>query len=239
MSIDLLPTEVMRLYRVWTSIMYRCGRPENKQFHNYGGRGITICEEWKDFNQFVFDVGLRPDETSHLDRIDNDKGYFKENCRWTSPKINHRNKRNNHYYETHIGKICQSEFIEHIGFTRKQFKRAMEKYGEEEFLIMFKENRLPKKRVNPDLLDVIGKKFGKITILSLDEDKSTGARYFCVCDCGKETRIARTKLLRGIVTYCKSCSKRGDLNPRYSKSVKDPESSPSHSTETSPLPSPA
>lgn len=217
MSTNLLPTEVMRLYRVWTSIMYRCHRPENAQFKNYGGRGITICEEWKDFNQFCLDVGLRPDDTFHLDRIDNDKGYFKENCRWTSPKVNHRNKRNNTYYDTHIGKMCQSEFIEHIGFTKRQFQRAIEKYGEESFLKLFEEDKLPKKRENPDLFDIIGKKFGKINVISLDMDKSTGTRYFCKCDCGYDTRIARTKLLRGIVTYCFACSKRGDLNPNSTK----------------------
>ena len=161
-----------------------------------------------------FDVGLRPDDTFHLDRIDNNKGYSKENCRWTSPKTNHRNKRNNKYYDTHIGKMCQSEFIEHIGYTRKQFKRAIEKYGEDEFLRLFEINQLPQKRVVPDLLDIIGNKFGKIQVLKLDDDKSTGARYFCICDCGKETRIARTRLLNGKSVQCFCCSKRGVLNPR-------------------------
>lgn len=213
MSTNLSPTEIVRLYRVWTSIMYRCNRKENKQYKNYGARGIKICDEWKDFNNFCFDVGLRPDETSHLDRIDNDKGYFKENCRWTSPKINHRNKRTNTYYQTHLGKMCQAELIEYIGFTRKQFQRAIEKYGEEGFLTLFKDGKLPKKRVNPNLLDIIGKKFGKIKVLKLDDNKSTGARYFCICDCGKETRIARTRLLNGKSTQCFCCSKRGDLNP--------------------------
>ena len=149
----------------------------------------------------------------HLDRINNDKGYSKENCRWTSPKINHRNKRNNTYYETHLGKMCQSELIENIGYTRKQFKRALEKYGIDEFLKMYKEERLPKKRINPNFNDILGKKFGKLKILSLDSDKSTGARYFCHCDCGKETRISRFKLMNGLAKHCKSCSKSGDLNP--------------------------
>jgi len=214
MSTDISPTEIVRLYRVWTSIMYRCHNPKNSQYRNYGDRGIHVSDEWKDFDNFAKDVGLRPNETYHLDRIDNDKGYFKENCRWTSPKNNHRNKRNNTYYQTHIGKMCQSELIEYIGYTRKQFKRAVEKYGIDEFLIMFKENKLPKKRVVEDITAIIGKKFGKLTILSLDEDKSTGARYYCECECGKTTRVARFKIVNGIVTYCKSCAKRGALNPR-------------------------
>ncbi len=213
MSIYILPLEIVRLYRVWTSIMYRCLRTENKQYKNYGARGISICEEWKDFNKFCEDVGQRPNDTDHLDRIDNNKGYYKENCRWTSPKINHRNKRNCKYYQTHIGRICKSELIEHIGYTRKQFFRAIEKYGEDNFIKMFQSGNLPKKREIPDLLEIIGKKFGKLTILSLDENKSTGARYFCKCDCGKNTRISRTKIVRGISKHCVSCSKRGNKNP--------------------------
>ncbi len=214
MSINILPLEIVRLYRIWTSIMYRCLRSDNKQYKNYGGRGITICEEWKDFNKFCEDVGQRPDDTAHLDRIDNNKGYFKENCRWASPKINHRNKRNNKYFETHIGKICKSEFIEKIGYTRKQFFRALEKHGEENIIKMFKENTLPKKRVYEDMTLIIGKKFGKLTVMELDSDKSTGARYFCECDCGRKTRTSRHKLLNGLAFHCLSCARKGDLNPK-------------------------
>lgn len=213
MSNNLFPTEIVRLYRIWTSILYRCHNPKNKQYKNYGGRGIYLCDEWKDFNKFCEDLGRCPVEGYHLDRIDNNKGYSKENCRWTSAKINHRNKRNNTYYETHVGKICQSELIENIGYTRKQFKRAVEKYGIEHFLKLYKEDRLPKKRVVSDLNDIIGKRFGEITILSLDPNKSTGARYFCKCSCGNKTRISRFKLMNGISQICRSCSKSGDRNP--------------------------
>ncbi len=221
MSINILPLEIVRLYRVWTSILYRCLRPDNKQYKNYGGRGITICEEWKDFNQFCFDVGQRPDNKAQLDRIDNNKGYFKENCRWASPKVNHRNKRNNVYFDTHLGKMCKSELIEFIGYTRKQFIRAEEKYGIKELLTMFKENRLPKKRVVSNLNDIIGHKFGDLTVLYLDENKSTGTRYFCKCDCGYTTRVTRFKLQHGMALYCKSCSKKGEKNPNTVLKRKD------------------
>ncbi len=213
MSINILPTEIVRLYRVWNSILYRCTIPTNKQYKNYGERGINICEEWKDFNCFCFDVGQRPDETFHLDRIDNNKGYFKENCRWTSPKINHRNKRNNRIYKTHIGSMCQSELIENIGFSRRQFQRTIEKYGESTFLQMFKSNKLPKKKKKTDFYDIIDMKFGSLKVISLDDNKSSGARYFCVCDCGYNTRISRFKLVNNIVTHCKCCSKKGQNNP--------------------------
>lgn len=220
MQYNFLPTEIVRMYRIWTSILYRCNRKENKQYKNYGGRGISICDEWLDFNQFCYDLYPCPQEGYHLDRTDNDKGYFKENCRWVSPKVNHRNKRNNTYYETHLGKICQSELIELMGFTRKQFKRAVEKYGETELLKLFKENNLPKKRIHPDLNDIISKKFGTLTVLKLDENKSTGARYFCMCDCGKNSRVSRHNLLYGKTKFCRSCVRKGDLNPNRRNKIK-------------------
>ncbi len=214
MSIHISPTQIVRLYRVWTSMMYRCHRPDNKQYRNYGARGIFVSKEWHDFDIFCRDMGQRPNDTCHLDRIDNNQGYFKDNCRWSTPKENHRNKRNNHYYETHLGKMCQSELIEKIGYTRKQFQRCIEKYGIDTFLKMFKNNHLPKKRIISDLLDIIGNKFGKLTVLSLDGDRKTGARYFCVCDCGNHNRVTRFKLKNGIANHCKSCGKKGDLNPK-------------------------
>lgn len=213
MSNDLLPTEIVRLYRIWTSILYRCHNPKNRQYKNYGGRGIFLCEEWKDFNVFCKDIGKCPVEGYELDRENNDKGYYKENCRWVSIKTNARNRRNNHYIETHIGRICKSELIEKIGYTRKQYMRAVEKYGIKEFLKMFKEDRLPKKRVVSDLYDIVGKKLRNLQILLLDPNKSTGPRYFCICDCGRKTRVTRHKLLNKNGKNCRSCSRLGDNNP--------------------------
>lgn len=217
MSNEILPTEIVSLYRIWTSMMYRCHKPSNKQYKNYGNRGIFVCEEWHDFNVFCRDVGSRPFIGCHLDRTDNDKGYFKENCKWVTPKVNHRNKRNNKYYLTHLGKICQSQLIEMIGYTRRQFQRNIEKYGEIKFLEMFKNNELPKKRVISDFGDLIGKRIGSLTIIKLDENKLTGARYFCQCDCGNKTRISRFKLTNKRVSHCSGCSVRGSNNPNSTK----------------------
>lgn len=217
MSKNLLPTEIVRLYRVWTSMVYRCTKPQNKQYKNYGGRGINICQDWMDFNKFCEDVGQRTGENYHLDRIDNDKGYYKENCRWVSPKENHRNKRNNKYFHTHLGKICKSEFIETIGYTKKQFERAIEKYGEKKFLELYEQGNLPQKKVVPNLNDIINKKFGKLLVTQLDHTSKVGTRYFCICDCGKNTRISRFKLMHGKAIHCEACSIRGDLNPKRKK----------------------
>ena len=81
-------------YMVWFQIKDRCFNVNNKNYHNYGGRGITICEEWKhDYERFINDMGYRPTDKHSLDRIDNNGNYCKENCRWVTQDIQCRNTR--------------------------------------------------------------------------------------------------------------------------------------------------
>jgi len=85
--------EFRREYQCWQDIKQRCRNPNNKYFKDYGGRGISICKEWEnDFCQFVKDMSKRPEGMS-IDRIDNDKGYNKENCRWATRTQQSRNTR--------------------------------------------------------------------------------------------------------------------------------------------------
>lgn len=82
------------VYGVWCSMISRCCDPGNPAYKNYGGRGITVCEKWGWFSGFYADMGNRP-VGSTLERVDNDKGYSKENCVWADRKTQGRNKRNN------------------------------------------------------------------------------------------------------------------------------------------------
>jgi hypothetical protein len=78
----------------WCGMKQRCLNPKHKSFKRYGGRGITICDRWLKFENFFADMGYAPAGFT-LDRRDNDKGYFPDNCRWASPKHQGRNRRNN------------------------------------------------------------------------------------------------------------------------------------------------
>ena len=79
-------------YRIWRSMLHRTSNPQDKKFPNYGGRGIGVCDRWRDFENFLADMGERPDGMS-LDRIDNDDGYYPENCRWADATTQNRNRR--------------------------------------------------------------------------------------------------------------------------------------------------
>lgn len=82
------------VYHVWQCMVQRCTNKNEKYYKDYGGRGIKVCDKWLKFENFLEDMGLPPTNKHQIDRIDNNKGYYKENCHWVLSKENMRNRRN-------------------------------------------------------------------------------------------------------------------------------------------------
>ena len=83
-----------RLYRIWLNMKNRCNNPKFKQYDRYGGRGIKVCDLWsKDFMSFYeWAMNNGYEDTLTIDRIDNDKGYSPNNCRWVTKAENNKNR---------------------------------------------------------------------------------------------------------------------------------------------------
>ena len=80
-------------YIAWCNMKARCYNKNYPQYKDYGGRGILVCKEWRyNFQKFYLDMG-KSKKFELLDRIDNNKGYSKKNCRWTTRKIQNNNQR--------------------------------------------------------------------------------------------------------------------------------------------------
>ncbi len=121
------------LYRRWGHILDRCTNPKCPNFTEYGGRGITVCREWLDFENFYnwsihngFYISKNPYQCT-IDRIDNDKGYNPNNCRWVNNKQQSRNRRNNVMLTFNNQTFCISEWAERTKISRSAICHRLER----------------------------------------------------------------------------------------------------------------
>lgn len=109
-----------RLYKTWGNMVNRCTNPRNPHWANYGGRGIRVCERWKDYISFR-DWALRNgyNEALTIDRIDNNGNYDPANCRWVDDYVQANNKRNNRLITYNGETKTIAEWAETLGFPYK------------------------------------------------------------------------------------------------------------------------
>jgi len=115
-------------YRSWKMMRVRCTWEADKQYKDYGGRGITFDPRWGEFTIFLADMGLRPERTT-LDRIDNSGNYTVANCRWADDKTQRRNRRDNHIVQYHGRQITLAQACEESGAKYDTAKDRLNRYG--------------------------------------------------------------------------------------------------------------
>lgn len=103
-------------YRTWAAMKSRCYNPAAKYFEHYGGRGIKVCDRWRNsYENFLSDMGRRPSSRHSLDRINNDGNYELANCRWTIQTIQIRNRSISVTFEWNGRRYSQTELAELSG----------------------------------------------------------------------------------------------------------------------------
>ena len=125
-----------RLYRIWSNMKTRCYNKNNKKYSRWGGRGIYVCNEWKNnfevFYNWAIKSGYAEDKT--IDRIDNDGPYSPDNCRWTTFKVQANNTRKNVLITFNGETHTEAEWCNKLGIGRATLCYRLKRYSVEEAL---------------------------------------------------------------------------------------------------------
>jgi len=118
-------------YRAWKAMKARCYSPCNKEVRRYQAIGINVCDRWLDnFGLFFEDMGCRPSSKHSLDRVDNDKGYFKENCRWANASTQSKNRGDfNLIFTLHGESLVLKDWSRRLGIKYNTLWGRIYKYG--------------------------------------------------------------------------------------------------------------
>lgn len=116
-------------YKIWASMIQRCTNAKEWAFQYYGGRGITVCDRWRKFENFYADMGPRPSKELSLDRIDPNGNYEKSNCRWATKSEQSYNRRVAKLYDINGRKLNIQEVSELTGLNKSTLKYRLNRSG--------------------------------------------------------------------------------------------------------------
>lgn len=118
-----------RIHYIWASMVQRCCDSSNTSYKRYGAIGIRVCEEWKDFNKFyewAMQNGYSDDLS--IDRINNKDGYYPQNCRWVTAKVQANNRTTNLIFELNGEKLTLAQISEKYGINYQCLHKRIKKY---------------------------------------------------------------------------------------------------------------
>jgi hypothetical protein len=125
-----------RVYSIWHSMKNRCLLPTDPFYHRYGGRGITICEEWLSFENFYADMGEPPTDQHTLDRKESNGHYTKGNCRWATQKEQQNNRSTNHLITVGDTTATIAQWAELKGMSSSTIRERLQRGWSEEDAVM-------------------------------------------------------------------------------------------------------
>jgi len=114
-----------REYNIWAMMRQRCTNPNAANYNSYGGRGISVCERWNLFSNFIADMGPAPTDKHTLDRVDGTGSYTPENCRWADVKTQQNNRRNAVKIQAFGEELSIAQWARKTGLSRDQVKHRV------------------------------------------------------------------------------------------------------------------
>lgn len=117
-------------YNIWISMRNRCERPKARGYKNYGAKGVSVCERWKLFENFLADMGPRPSADKSIDRFPNKTGNYEPgNCRWATQREQQNNRTNNHRITINGVTLTLSEWARAAGLKPSLVNDRINRYG--------------------------------------------------------------------------------------------------------------
>jgi len=128
-------------YRTWINMLERCTNPKIPTYKRYGARGIKVCNRWKIFNNFYADMGKKPIHMS-LDRIDNNKDYSPENCKWSTRSDQQNNKRSNVRFTYNGQTLTLEQWSKKLNINRELLRYWLQRKNKPITMDMFMAQKL-------------------------------------------------------------------------------------------------